>query len=93
MNLLIHKKSLKAITENQGNHMEWLLTLYDPSSVENHYQDRKAFIQNSNQFWVTFRGSPFFSRHPIEFHPSVEKDLSLKIEVRDQTIWTSTPEL
>ena len=26
-------------------------------------------------------------------HPSVEKDLSLKIEVRDQTIWTSTPEL
>ena len=26
-------------------------------------------------------------------HPSVEKDLSLKIEVRDQTIWTSTLEL
>ena len=27
------------------------------------------------------------------YHPSVEKDLSLKIEVRDQTIWTSTLEL
>ena len=26
-------------------------------------------------------------------HPSVEKDLSLKIEVRDQTIQTSTLEL
>ena len=26
-------------------------------------------------------------------HPSVEKDLCLKIEVRDQTIWESTPEL
>ena len=27
------------------------------------------------------------------FHPSVEKDLSLKFEVHDQTIWNSTPEL
>ena len=26
-------------------------------------------------------------------HPSVEKDLCLKIEVRDQTIWKSTHEL
>ena len=26
-------------------------------------------------------------------HPSVEKDLCLKIEVRDQTIWKSTQEL
>ena len=26
-------------------------------------------------------------------HPSVEMDLSLKIEVHDQTIWNSTPEL
>ena len=25
-------------------------------------------------------------------HPSVEEDLSLKIEVHDQTIWKSTPE-
>ena len=34
----------------------------------------------------------YFSQNS-ETHPSVEKDLSLKIEVRDQTIWTSTPEL
>ena len=26
-------------------------------------------------------------------HPSVEQDLCLKIEVRDQAIWKSTPEL
>ena len=35
-----------------------------------------------------------FQRHIAKIgHPSVEEDLSLKIEVRDQTIWTSTPEL
>ena len=33
-----------------------------------------------------------FISNPVT-HPSVEMDLSLKIEVRDQTIWTSTPEL
>ena len=29
----------------------------------------------------------------IALHPSVEQDLCLKIEVRDQAIWKSTPEL
>ena len=33
------------------------------------------------------------SKLPFTNHPSVEKDLCLKIEVRDQTIWKSTPEL
>ena len=33
------------------------------------------------------------SQNTFAFHPSVEKDLCLKIEVRDQTIWKSTHEL
>ena len=42
------------------------------------FLDRKCFNGLKNQYDV---------------HPSVEMDLSLKIEVHDQTIWNSTPEL
>ena len=45
-------------------------------------QGSDQFSSMESYFWATlFR------------HPSVEMDLSLKIEVRDQTIWKSTQEL
>ena len=36
---------------------------------------------------------PLLLQQVLKNHPSVEEDLSLKIEVHDQTIWKSTPEL
>ena len=36
---------------------------------------------------------PLLNANDTIDHPSVEEDLCLKIEVRDQTIWKSTPEL
>ena len=36
---------------------------------------------------------PFCPLDSCLCHPSLEEDLSLKIEVRDQTIWKSTPEI
>ena len=46
---------------------------------------------------IDSRGNAIFdlltTYYGFDAHPSVEEDLSLKIEVHDQTIWKSTPEL
>ena len=54
-------------------------------------QTRNGFIESQTLKIGNFAGLYFFKTYFL--HPSVEKDLSLKIEVRDQAIWTSTPEL
>ena len=67
--------------------VQWILDLVnlEKSSLNQISSLYREVSRFSEDFW------PFFTK--IHDHPSVEKDLSLKIEVRDQTIWTSTPEL
>ena len=52
--------SLKAIAENQGNHVEWSLVISIPKSVGSNYYCPGIFIVSSQSSYRYFFGGPFF---------------------------------
>ena len=97
------KRLTKSGVDLAGTGGEFLDVTYKQLSKHNRRKDCWIAL-NGTVYNVT----PYMDYHPGKgpftnllahttaldrLHPSVEKDLCLKIEVRDQTIWKSTPEL